>query len=221
MTIAEALKLEDGKDVIISGTVVVVEGWNTTYNNMNFTVKDATGEMYVYACAYKVVKGDIVTITGVMGSYNDAKQIAKGAKCEVTGHDSSYDPVAGAKVISFDDKAKRTAYSTSQQVWVENGITVTNDKSASTSNVGDYSNPARFYKSSSLKVESETEFTTLIFTCGSTTYAAALQASIAVSGASVSVDGSVVTITLSAATTSFVIDSLTGGQVRVASIEVK
>ena len=221
MTIAEALKLEDGKEVIISGTVVVVEGWNTTYNNMNFTVKDATGEMYVYACAYKVVKGDIVTITGVMGSYNDAKQIAKGAKCEVTGHDSSYDPVAGAKIISFDDKAKRTSYSTSQQVWVENGITVTNDKSASTSNVGDYSNPARFYKSSSLKVESETEFTTLIFTCGSTTYATALQASIAVSGASVAVNGSVVTITLSAATTSFVIDSLTGGQVRVASIEVK
>ena len=220
-TLAEALELADGTAVIVKGTVVVVEGWNEKYGNMNFTIKDATGELYVYACAYKVVKGDIVTITGVMGSYNGAKQIAKGATCEVTGHDSSYDPAADAVIINFDNTSKRTVYTTSQQVWVENGITVTNDKGASTSNVGDYSNPARFYKSSTLKVESEKAFTTLVFTCGSTSYASALQSSINVEGATVSVNGSVVTITLSAAANSFVIDSLTGGQVRVASIEAK
>ena len=220
-TLAEALELADGTAVIVKGTVVVVEGWNEKYGNMNFTIKDATGELYVYACAYKVVKGDIVTITGVMGSYNGAKQIAKGATCEVTGHDSSYDPAADAVIINFDNTSKRTVYTTSQQVWVENGITVTNDKGASTSNVGDYSNPARFYKGSTLKVESEKAFTTLVFTCGSASYASALQSSINVEGASVSVNGSVVTITLSAAANSFVIDSLTGGQVRVASIEAK
>ena len=102
-TLAEALELADGTAVIVKGTVVVVEGWNEKYGNMNFTIKDATGELYVYACAYKVVKGDIVTITGVMGSYNGAKQIAKGATCEVTGHDSSYDPAADAVIINFDN----------------------------------------------------------------------------------------------------------------------
>ncbi len=39
--------------------------------------------------------------------------------------------------ISFADKANRTVYTTEQQVWVQNGITVTNDKAESTSNVGD------------------------------------------------------------------------------------
>ena len=41
-------------------------------------------------------------------------------------------------VIDFTDIANRTAYSTEQQVWEQNGIVVTNDKGASTSNVGDY-----------------------------------------------------------------------------------
>ena len=221
VTIAEALELADGTDVVVKGTVIIVEGWNDQYGNMSFTIKDSTGELYVYACAYKVVKGDIVTITGVMGSYNSAKQIAKGATCVVTGHDSSYDPAADAIIISFDDKANRTVFNTEQQVWVQNGVTVTNDKGASTSNVGDYAAPARFYKSSTLKVESEKSFTTLVFTCGSASYASALQASIANEGVTVKVDGSIVTITLSAAANSFVIDSLTGGQVRVVSIEAK
>ena len=59
-------------------------------------------------------------------------------------------------VIDFTDKANRTHYSTEQQVWEQNGIVVTNDKGASTSNVGDYGGdgyPARFYKSSTVKIE--------------------------------------------------------------------
>ena len=55
--------------------------------------------------------------------------------------------------ISFADKAQRTEYSTSKQVWEQNGIVVTNEKASSTSNVGDYSNPARFYKSSKVTIK--------------------------------------------------------------------
>ena len=55
--------------------------------------------------------------------------------------------------ISFADKAQRTVYTTSQQVWEQNGIVVTNDKAASTSNVGDYANPARFYKNSKVTIQ--------------------------------------------------------------------
>lgn len=55
--------------------------------------------------------------------------------------------------ITFDDTAKRTTYTTSQQVWEENDIIVTNDKASSTNNVGDYAKPARFYKGSNVKIE--------------------------------------------------------------------
>ena len=55
--------------------------------------------------------------------------------------------------ISFADKAQRTVYTTSQQVWEQNGIVVTNDKASSTSNVGDYANPARFYKNSKVTIQ--------------------------------------------------------------------
>ncbi|MBR3908112.1 MAG: hypothetical protein IKJ50_00145 [Clostridia bacterium] len=54
--------------------------------------------------------------------------------------------------ISFADKANRTVFNTNQQVWVQNGITVTNNKGASTSNVADYFNPARFYKNSDVTI---------------------------------------------------------------------
>ena len=56
-------------------------------------------------------------------------------------------------VLDLTDKANRTSFSTSQQVWEQNGITVTNDKGASTSNVADYANPGRFYKSSTVTIE--------------------------------------------------------------------
>ena len=55
--------------------------------------------------------------------------------------------------ISFANKAQRTVYNANQQVWEQNGIVVTNDKASSTTNVGDYANPARFYKSSKVTIQ--------------------------------------------------------------------
>ena len=45
--------------------------------------------------------------------------------------------------LSFADKSYRTSFSTTQQVWEQNGITLTNNKSSSTNNVADYANPVR------------------------------------------------------------------------------
>ena len=121
--------------------------------------------------------------------------------------------------IYFNDVANRTSYSTEQQVWVQNGITVTNDKAASTSNVGDYYDPARFYKSSNVTIAADAAFSQIIFNCDDykTTYPTDLQNSI--SSGSVTVDGTVVTVTLSSAATSYAITGL-AGQVRVDSITV-
>ena len=121
--------------------------------------------------------------------------------------------------IFFNDVANRTSYSEQQQVWQQNGITVTNDKGASTSNVGDYSDPARFYKGSNLTIAADAAFSQIVFNCDDykTTYPTDLQSSITTG--SVSVNGTVVTVTLSSATTSFAITGL-AGQVRVDSITV-
>ena len=52
--------------------------------------------------------------------------------------------------ISFTDTSNRTSFSTTQQIWKQNGITVTNNKSSANDNVANYSNPVRFYKNSEL-----------------------------------------------------------------------
>ena len=118
--------------------------------------------------------------------------------------------------ISFSSTANRTTFNTSKQVWEQNGITVTNDKASSTSNVANYSNPARFYKGSKLTI-AYPGMTKIEVTCSSSSYATELEKSI--SGATVSKSGSKVTVTLDAPADSFVIAKL-GAQVRVSSITV-
>ena len=119
--------------------------------------------------------------------------------------------------LTFDETAKRTSFSTSEQVWEENGITVTNSKGSSTSNVGDYANPARFYKSSSLTVTCANNIESIAFTCNTASYATALKNSIT---GEVSVEDKVVTVKLATPAIEYNIPSLTGGQVRMDSVTV-
>ena len=122
--------------------------------------------------------------------------------------------------ISFADKAQRTVYTNDQQVWEQNGIIVTNDKSESTTNVGDYANPARFYKSSALTVKCTLgTIKKMEFTCGTYSgkdYPAELVASV---GSEATADGLVVTIVPTASSDTYTIAKF-ANQVRVASIKV-
>ena len=124
------------------------------------------------------------------------------------------------KTIKFDNKAKRTVLTTSQQVWVENGITITNDKGSSSSNVADYSNPARFYKSSKLTVATGGEIQSIVFDCNSASYATALKSAIPAASGTITVSSDKVTVVLAKPASSFVIANLSGGQVRMDSITV-
>ena len=119
--------------------------------------------------------------------------------------------------LSFADKANRTAFDTSHQVWEQNGVKLTNNKGSSTSNVADYSKPARFYKSTELVVECA-NMVKIVFVCNNTTYANALKSSI--TSGTVTVDGTSVTVTFDAPVSSYTIASLTGGQVRMNSLTV-
>ena len=121
--------------------------------------------------------------------------------------------------LSFASTAQRTQYSTTIQVWEQNGVKLTNNKGSSTSNVGNYYNPARFYASSNIVIEAK-GMTKLVFTCGSSSYATALKNSIGTqSGVTVSVSSSTVTVTFAEAIDSFTIAKLTA-QVRVSKLVV-
>ena len=126
---------------------------------------------------------------------------------------------SGSAEISFADKTNRTEQDGSHQVWVQNGITVTNNKGASTNNVADYADPARFYANSELII-SCAGMTKIEFTCGSGTYATALKNSLnAISGITVAVSGSNVTVTFASAQDVLIIPKLTA-QVRLSSIKI-
>ena len=120
--------------------------------------------------------------------------------------------------LTFDDKSKRTVYTTSQQVWVENGITMTNDKSASTSNVADYAKPVRLYASSKITVSCDGVIKNIVFDCNSTSYATSLKNSIT-SGGTVTVSSDKVTVVPTAEANEFVVAKLSA-QVRLDALTV-
>lgn len=120
--------------------------------------------------------------------------------------------------LSFASTAQRTSFSTSQQVWEQNGIKLINKKSASTTDVGNYSKPARLYAGSSVEIEAPGNITKIVFDCNSTSYATAMKNSIGTS-ATVSVSSDKVTVTLGESTNSFTVAKLTA-QVRLDSLTV-
>ncbi|MBQ7326190.1 MAG: hypothetical protein IJW93_01790 [Clostridia bacterium] len=137
-----------------------------------------------------------------------------------TGNEGTDAPViSGSASLDFSDVANRTELSNDKQVWEQNGVKLTNDKSGSNVNVADYSNPARFYANSALTIE-YSKIVKIEFTCNTAAYAEALKNSIVDgNGTTVTVDGKVVTVELGTAVDSFAIATL-GAQVRVNSITV-
>ena len=125
--------------------------------------------------------------------------------------------------ITFDDPAKAT-WSAEQQAWTENGITVTNNKAASTTNIDvskKYSNPARFYKASEVIIEypGMTKVVIDATTANGKDYAAPWKDSLDASVGTATVSGDDVTITLNAPTDKLVFSQMTA-QARAYSITV-
>ena len=238
VTIAEAITIGKAQahntytedKYIVKG--MITEVYNANYGNMyitdgegnTFTIYgtyDATGEVSYKDMESKPDAGDMVTILGTIGQYNKDPQIKNGWILEfVPGELPEVEEPEGEKIsISFDDRAQRTVFTAEQQVWVQNGITVTNDKAGSSNDVADYAAPARFYKSSKVTVECA-GMKTIVVNCNTPTYADALKNSIvAAEGVTVTVNGTAVTVEFAAAVDAVVIEALTA-QVRVNSIDI-
>ena len=124
----------------------------------------------------------------------------------------------GEETISFASTASRTTLTTSQQVWEQNGVILTNDKDKSTNDIADYSNPARFYKSSKLTIVAPGNITKIVFDCNTTAYATSLKTSIGAT-ATATASSDKVTVTFDPAVESFVV-TLSDGQVRMDALTV-
>jgi hypothetical protein len=123
--------------------------------------------------------------------------------------------------LSFSSTANRTSYSTTQQVWEQNGVKLTNDKASSSSNVGNYSNPIRLYQGSKVTIEGKGMTKVVIVrNSGSKATAANIQSYIqsANSGATVTVSGNTITVVFATPVDSFYFSC--GAQVRLDSITV-
>lgn len=246
LTVAEFKALPDGNDLYeLTGVITgIYQEYSAQYKNISFYLKDDTGEITVFRMSCegidhtKVVAGNTITVKGAKTTYKEAAQMAAGCVCleiieatggnddsgntgdDNTGNTGGSDDSTASATISFADVANRTSQDADTQVWEQNGITVTNDKGASTTNVADYSNPARFYKSSNLTVSTTANMSKIEFYCNSykTTYATDLQTSLSSLG-SASVDGAVVTFVFNTPSNSLFIEKL-AGQVRMDSITV-
>ena len=178
---------------------------------------EPTVESSVYTGSFKIEKDTVVKAFAVESGKPNS--IVVTLTCVYVNPDAD-EPETVEASLSFANKAQRTTYTTSQQVWEQNGIKLTNDKASSSNNVADYAKPARFYAGSKLTVEAPGSITKILFDCNSSSYATAMKNSIGtVSGATVSISSDKVTVTFSTAVESFVVAKLTA-QVRMDALTV-
>ena len=182
-------------------------------DNAQFSAAYSAGVLTVTAQENTATEAISGNITVTCGSLSQVVAVSQAAASGSDGDEKT--EVTGELKFIADN---RTSFTTSQQVWEANNIKLVNDKGSSTSNVADYVNPARFYKSSKITVSAPGEITTIVFDCNSSSYATALKDSIQTGTVSVSSDK--VTVVLDGSSNEFVISSLTGGQVRMDSMTV-
>ncbi len=171
-------------------------------NNTSATCgKDGyTGDTYCNDCGKKIKSGSTIAATGnhSFGAWITAADGSKSRTCSICKKVETEGVVlpGTSATISFTDVANRVSFSTSQQVWKQNGITVTNDKASATSNVADYHNPGRFYKGSNVTITAP-GMTKIVVDCTGleSKYVNSWSNSFNDSNATATVSGSIVTIT--------------------------
>ena len=163
-----------------------------------------------------IVKTDAATYTFPISSAKEFNRSAiKPLGLNLRENVREVDNTSKEVTISFANTDQRTKLSTSEQVWENSGVTFTNAKGSSTSNVADYSNPARFYKNSTVTVEAPGNITQIVFICNTAAYATSLKTSI---GESAAVSGQTVTVSVDGET-AFTC-TLSDGQVRMDELTV-
>ncbi len=216
MSLPDATAATDNTLVTIKGQVTTVNsGWDATNSRMNVTISDTEGNtFYIYRLATQVALGDFITVKGTVSSYQGSKQLAAGATAEITGHEDIVNDATATLV--FDDTNNRTAFSTTQQIWKQNGITFTHDKDSSSNNIADYVSPIRCYQNSKVTI-AYTGMKKIEINCDPSKPITAM-ANVVIEGATIEVSGNTVIITFAAPTDSVTITM--PAQIRMNSIDI-
>lgn len=208
----------------------IKNNFTTTVNSKEVKVEFSSAtDLFTAELIEGQVQMNSITVKFVKNSSTDSDNPSSGTdtpdehnhvfiegKCECGETDPTYETQKDVTKELKLSTANRTSFTTSKQVFAENGITLTNDKSSSTTDIADYGSPARFYASSKITVEAPGNITIIVFDCNSSSYATALKNSI---GTSATASSDKVTVTLDGSSTSFVIAKLTA-QVRMDSLTV-
>lgn len=183
-----------------------VEADFTLSDLATWTVKSGTA-ITIDGTSAKVTRGEAdqtVVLTATIGD------VSKDFTVVVTKLPSASDPVLAATLTS--DVSNRTSYSSAEQVWSANGITLTNTGS----NIGNYAAPIRLYKNTNTTI-SYSSMAKIVFTVNKADYVSPLQESLSGKG-TVTVSGKVVTIVFSEPISS--LEFTMSAQVRLDSVEV-
>ena len=125
--------------------------------------------------------------------------------------------------ISFSDTTQRISYSTSKHVWGNGGLSFTNDKADSSTNIADYPSAnyahIRLYKDSKVTIACEGMTKMAIVSESGSDYKTAFTNSLISAGLNYTLSGDTYTILFSELTDSVTIP-MSGGQARLKSITV-
>ena len=116
-----------GVEVNDEVTAVVKKGETTVYTFETFTADKAGKWLLTYNFSKKTISGELlegVVEDGILTS-----------------------------TLTFKDTVARKELDSSKQIWSNETITLVNEKAESTNSVADYSNPVRFYKSSTVSIQ--------------------------------------------------------------------
>ena len=217
---------ESTVEYTVTGKVTeITETYTEQYKNISFKLSDGTGEILCFRCkgdsASVLAVGDTITVKGKVKNYYGTIELVYAALSNrVAGEGGSTTPSTPSEkgdVTIEMTEGNRTVGTAEQNVFVSNGVTVTNDKAASTSDLKQHADHARFYAHSSLKIEYTSKIAKIVIKATESKYV--LPADATLEGATLTVEGSVLTITLSTPSTSFTIADLVK-QVRAKSIEI-
>lgn len=221
-TIADALEASEGATVCLEGKVTgIYEAWSS-FNNMSFYISDDAGnKILIFRAPKEVTMNDIVKVEGTITIYSNTAQVAQGATVTILEEGVYEDPTASltdgaAASISFADATNRTEYSADRQVWAANGITLTNEKAASTTDVNNAVNPVRIYAHTSLKIEYTSAMTKIVIVTGG---GKILDAGTNLDGATLTIKENIMIIELDEAATSYTIADV-AKQVRIQDLYV-
>ena len=88
VSIAEALKVADNTNVIVTGTVVKIgTAYSSQYDNISVYIADDNGtQLYLYRLSGNVNVNDIIKVKGAMATYNGNRQLTGGTFENVGTH---------------------------------------------------------------------------------------------------------------------------------------